>query len=353
MNKNNSFANRDIRFDLLRILASFMVVFLHVSASEWYTTPPQSFNWFIMNLYDSFVRSAVPLFFMLSGAFMFKKEVNIKYLYIKKIIPLVVIYIVWSFLYAVDYYGIFALKEVEIKPFLITCINSYYHMWFIPVLIGIYVLQPILYALVNFEKGKFIKYYLVIFFIIGILKPTFAEFFQNSDLGLLILNKIPYELVSHTGYVILGHYIANIIKIKLKSATSISIFLVTVIISTTVCQIVAIKSGKPSDLLYDNFMLPVFIEAILIFSLFKNSNFSFISSDKLKFIISKLSSLTLGVYLMHPFIINQLSQKLNFNVLSFSPIASIPIVSIVTMLVCLTISYVIIKIPIINKILKL
>ena len=344
---------RDIRYDLLRIIASFMVVFLHVSATEWYTTPPQSFDWLVMNFYDSFVRSAVPLFFMLSGAFMFKKEVNIKRLYFGKIIPLIFVYIVWAVLYAVDIFNISGLKAVPLKTLFLTIIKGYYHMWFIPVLIGIYVLQPFLYAFVNFENGKFIKYYLVVFFVAGILKSTFLEPFKGVELAVLILGKIPFEAVSYLGYVVLGHYLANNTKRKMKPLISALIFIVTVIISTAVCQIVALKTGKPSDLLYDNFMLPVFIESVVLFLLFKNADFGFITSVKIKSFISKLASLTLGVYLLHPFIIEQLSKKLGFDVLSFSPIASIPIVSIITALICLVITYIALKIPFINKVFKL
>jgi surface polysaccharide O-acyltransferase-like enzyme len=50
-NENNQqpLENRNIYIDLLRIVATFGVIVLHVSASKWYDTSVTSFNWQVMN----------------------------------------------------------------------------------------------------------------------------------------------------------------------------------------------------------------------------------------------------------------------------------------------------------------
>lgn len=53
---------RILNYDLLRIIACFMVVLIHVSASKWEMVAPQYGSWKAMNLYDSFARTAVPIF---------------------------------------------------------------------------------------------------------------------------------------------------------------------------------------------------------------------------------------------------------------------------------------------------
>ena len=65
---------RIVYADLLRIIATFAVIVLHVSASKWYDTPVKDFNWQIYNLYDSLVRWSVPIFVMLSGMFFLNPE---------------------------------------------------------------------------------------------------------------------------------------------------------------------------------------------------------------------------------------------------------------------------------------
>ena len=81
--------NRESNFDLLRILAAFAIVMLHVSANFLKINEigaPTNCNYPIMIL-NHIVRFAVPCFFMLSGAFLLDDERNAdhKYFYKKSI----------------------------------------------------------------------------------------------------------------------------------------------------------------------------------------------------------------------------------------------------------------------------
>ena len=70
--------HRNISYDLLRIQAAILVVLLHVSAIGWNVISPHKSQWMIINLYNSMTRGAVPIFFMLSGAFLLKKDIDSK-----------------------------------------------------------------------------------------------------------------------------------------------------------------------------------------------------------------------------------------------------------------------------------
>lgn len=109
--------HRNISYDLLRIQAAILVVLLHVSAISWNMISPYKPQWMIINLYNSMTRGAVPIFFMLSGAFLLKKDIDIKDLYIKKIIPLSLVWLIWSFLYTLDTIGLN-------KIFTLNCVKS-------------------------------------------------------------------------------------------------------------------------------------------------------------------------------------------------------------------------------------
>lgn len=65
-------SGRIVYLDLLRIFACMAVVMGHVSADNWYDTDPASFEWQVLNVYDSFICFSVPVFFMLSGTFFFR-----------------------------------------------------------------------------------------------------------------------------------------------------------------------------------------------------------------------------------------------------------------------------------------
>ena len=341
---------REIKYDALRILAAILVVVIHVSADRWYVTPANGTEWAVMNVYDCFARSAVPLFFMLSGAFMLQKTVGIKNLYLKKILPLALIYLVWSTLYAVDAFGIAGLSEISLTEFFIRVINGHYHLWFLPVLIGLYVLQPVLFALVHFENGKYTRYILACFLCFGVLLPTAAELFGNYALAELITGKITVELTSYSGYMILGYYLKNQKNIKIKPLLALLLFLLTVATSAAVARFDALRQNAPSDILYGNFSLNVLIEAVLLFLCFQNLEFPQNGVGKL---CVNLASLTFGVYLIHPFVLTRLDLLFGLNTLSFSPFLSIPAITLAVAAISFLISFVMCNIPFVSKFWKL
>ena len=106
INKNNS--QRDYNMDLLRILASLMVIVIHVSAYNFLDTPTKSIEWLSYDMYDSIVRSAVPIFLMISGAFFLKN-------YILKIFLNWFWYLLFGLLYMLHF--VFLLKELIVITF--------------------------------------------------------------------------------------------------------------------------------------------------------------------------------------------------------------------------------------------
>ena len=295
---------RNVSYDLLRICAAVMVVLLHIAASNWYSVSPDKAEWVAMNLYDSMARSAVPLFFMLSGAFLLRKDITLKELYMKKIVPLGIIWGVWSFLYAVDTIGLDRMLSTNFTDIVTPTVDSHYHLWFIPTLIGLYILHPILRGIVSYREGSYIRYLLAIFIIFGVVKTTLLVFIQNPILVTLIY-KIPMELMGYSCYMIMGYYFANISKYKYTPPLRkimLLLFGLSVIICTVITQIDSLNEGKGVETLYGYFSITTFLEAACVFLFFKNIKWN--CSIKFKKIVFNLSSLTFGVYLIHPFVIS-------------------------------------------------
>lgn len=84
----------------LKIISSFAVIVLHVSAQRWSKFDIYSTNWMITNIYNSIFRCAVPLFIIISGAIFLNKEINIKKIYSKYILRLVIAYFFGGIIYA-------------------------------------------------------------------------------------------------------------------------------------------------------------------------------------------------------------------------------------------------------------
>ena len=97
--------------NLLRVVAMFGVVLLHVTAPLLYKygKTPMSY-WWTANIFDSAVRVCVPLFFMISGYFLLDKSEKLSRFITKRIkkvvVPLVIwsiVYIIWKMIITADY----------------------------------------------------------------------------------------------------------------------------------------------------------------------------------------------------------------------------------------------------------
>ena len=86
--------------DALRVVACLMVVGIHVCGVGWYALSAESFDWNVANVVDSALRGAVPLFFMLSGAFLLEKDPEPKKLLLRTL-RLFLLWLVFALLYAV------------------------------------------------------------------------------------------------------------------------------------------------------------------------------------------------------------------------------------------------------------
>ena len=72
-------AQREIEFDILRILAILSVIMIHVSAPYVINYQPNSLQFTVGNILDSISRIGVPFFVLISGTFMLdeNKELTI------------------------------------------------------------------------------------------------------------------------------------------------------------------------------------------------------------------------------------------------------------------------------------
>jgi surface polysaccharide O-acyltransferase-like enzyme len=85
---------------------------------------------------------------MISGAFFLdpNKNIQMKKLFQKYILRLIIAYIFWSFFYAVEVFILSneVLSLTSLKMIIKETITSHYHLEFLPMIIGLYLLVPIL-----------------------------------------------------------------------------------------------------------------------------------------------------------------------------------------------------------------
>ena len=200
---------RKIYLDYLRILATYSVVLLHV-ASKYIGGENQD----ILLVYDGLVRWAVPMFVMISGSIFLDTEYNISIEKIwKRCLRLLAIMIVWSLVYCFFEICRGNSRETVIQY----ALSGYWHMWFVFMIIGMYIISPVLKEI---SKNREVTwYYLFIILLFASIIPTvrdgiipYTRFGDNTYILTLFKNVDTMNLqfvLGFTGYYLLGSYLDN------------------------------------------------------------------------------------------------------------------------------------------------
>lgn len=314
MKKVSGTTDRHLYIDLIRIISCIFVVFIHVSAMEWNTLAVTGIEWNVANIYNCIGMNGVPLFFMISGALMLSNDYQIttKKLFVNKIGKLLLAYFLTMFFYNVVPFlkGWIPWEWRMIRDSLIEGTiygTGIYHMWFIPVLLVLYMLVPVLKE--AFAKKKICEYYLLLFGVIGIVLPTlqliglpmplkrFFSFYQ----GKLSL----FMVTGYIGYFVLGHYLHTFVG-KLNKKIKITVGVVTLLASLFTIAGCAFDAGRinlASTLFNTPFTINVFLSCSGIYLLCKELKEEKVS-DKCKKVLRNFSGYTLGIYLIHPFVLD-------------------------------------------------
>lgn len=191
--------------DRLRNLATVMVIGIHVSApvAQGYSAY-DSWFWWASNWWDSICRPAVPLFVMLSGFLLLSKDYPLGDFLKRRFSRVIVPSLVWMVLYNLYNYlaqgqpatfGEAALRIVENRV--------HYHLWFIYLIIGLYLVYPIMRPWVRQAREQDFWYlfalcamaswgYKILYVFWSVNIGIYWEFFCNN-----------------LGYFVLGYYLGN------------------------------------------------------------------------------------------------------------------------------------------------
>lgn len=262
-----------------------LVVLLHIAAP--YATSgleAQEFNsaFWIGNVLNSFCRVCVPLFVMISGAFLLGRNEPYTFFYKKRAARVLWPLTFWSgayvlYLFLMQYVGS---GELVLAPVInrILIGKPFYHLWYIYMLIGLYLVTPVVNRAIQTLELEEVKKAAYIMLGVGFLINLWNDYFKNDSIFIL-------WFAEYIGYFLMGYVIVN----SQKRWGSISLLAVYVVSSVSIA-LLAYFFRNP---LFYNYLFPLVIVASLaIFKLFSQSSFQ-------ANWLSRFSKLTLGVYLIH------------------------------------------------------
>jgi surface polysaccharide O-acyltransferase-like enzyme len=340
---------RIIYLDLLRIVGVFAVIVLHVAAAQWYITPVVSYQWQIMNVFESLTRFCVPLMIMISGVFFLDpdKMLTIKQLYHKYILRIVVAFLFWSLVYAVvnlvgdyqqtgviDWLGL--LKQVVLGR---------YHLTFLYYLVGLYMIVPVLRAVT--KDLKLSMYYVLLFFSLSLVPNALKAIPFLSAAVSLFMNKFSFSLVGYAGYMVAGYYLSKVVLSRNHRVLIYGLGVVSVFYTMVMTSWFSIEQLVATSNWYGYLLPTTFLTTCAIFVWFKERFGGRMDIPYAPF-ISRLANLSFGVYLVHD-LFNILLKQLKITVVMFNPVISIPLFALGIYLLSVTVSYGLSKIPFVRK----
>lgn len=327
--------------DALRVFAMVSVVMLHCAVLPIGTETPGDTRFWVINLLDGGVRWGVPVFVMLSGAFLLdpKKKMTTRS-WLAHVGRLAALTVFWGAVYALyaargAHMGLEWLLEGLIS--LVTC-RLHYHLWFLPMLLGLYLLLPILRAMVKGASRRTLWYAAILWAVAvpGLdvlfrLYPVLPGqgWFEALDLR---------HLYGYGGYFLFG-YLLRTCEIRPRRAYALYAGgVLGLVVTWWTAYTASVANGQFSGALYANLTPNVCVTALAVFLLCRHLD---IGKHPLW---GKLSALSLGVFVLHP-LFRDLTTRLGFPPDSWNLALSIPLRCLIVTVLSLAAAWLIRKLP--------
>lgn len=349
---------RVLWLDLLRITAIVFVLFIHASAQNFHSLPLNSTRFYALVIYDDLCHIAVPLFVMISGAMLLdpQRHFDTRRFFSKNVFRIVAAFLFWSTVNLIydttRYYfehGGFSGFSVE-KMFRSFFVGKIY-MWYLFMIFGLYIITPLVRCITREMKNA--KYFLLVFLILGCLVPSLIELGKVFDITVLKWldsmrgNMRFYFALGYTGYYVMGYVLFRTRVSKCTEYLLYAAALVLSVASVFGTIIISQMKGKDYTGLFTYSMPNMVAGSAAVFIFFKN-RVSKLKLQKFKKPIVLLSSCTFGIYLTHMYAIDFL-EAVGFDNGLFHAFFSVPVLSLCAFVLSFGLTYIIRRIPGLNK----
>ncbi len=331
--------------DRLRNIATVLVIAIHISApiAHGYADI-NTWWWWAGNWWNSLGRPSVPLFVMLSGYLLLSKDYALGNFLKKRFSRIVIPALFWMGIYML--YSFIAKGEPATWWDVIKIIVTgpvHYHLWFIYLIIGLYLIYPILRPWVKSASERDLLYFLTLCAIGTWVYKTLLVF-GNMSIG------IYFELASNNaGYFVLGYYLgtksaADDEKLNMPwrfNRQQLSRISLVLVIAGTVSTALltywgSSLKGQNFTFFYDYLTPNVSISAIGWFMFVKTT----FNNRPLLDIEKDFASASFGIYFVHVLVIDWWSQCGYWHS-KFHPMKGIPIlIALVAIMSFLVIAFV-------------
>ena len=354
-----------LHIEIIRILAIFLVIFNHTGKNGYFlfaSYPFATMPYFIYMTFSVFCKIAVPLFLMVSGALILKKDKSIKEIFKNKISKMAIVLFIFTALYYIRLHllkhsDIFTIKNFFIRLYKGDITIPY---WYIYAYISFLLSYPFLRAIVKSLPEYGYKYLIILSVFFVSIIPCLEYRFSFGKITLNEYGKVSWLFTNIVIYPLIGYYLENIINIQKINKKHILILLAFSIFGILAScymtylkhRVTGICNEEQTQDFMDIFNLPICIFTYLfVKKVFYRLKFNCFTNN----VILSISSCTFGIYLIHIAIlqsdfINNLHKNLT-EVFHFNYMIAILLLCVLIMLICYFIVFLLKKIPGIKQLL--
>ena len=328
---------RNINLDLLKVLACVGVVLLHTAMGEFKETGSWNFLTYLYYLGTY----SIPLFFMVNGYLLLgKREITYSYV-LQKIKWILITVSSWTFivwLFKRDF------TENLIKKIVGSLIQRgyFFQFWFFGALMLIYLCLPILKKFLNSKKNYL--YSLSLLVVIGLIFELTNIVFQMPAQTYVIQT---FRLWTWFFYYLLGGFIAQFTMKELKSRFKNWMKIVSMLL-LLISPIILFFIAKTT---YHNLFAEYFYDTLFVkvstLGIFLTILTLTLNENRKEWIVF-LSNQTMGVFIIHTYIM-----KLWERIFGFNFVGAYLLFALFTLSVSFIIVGMLMKIPYFNRIVKL
>ena len=174
---------REVWVDWMRVAACFMVVLVHAT-EPFYLGGEGSLiltrsDAFWSSFFDSFVRACVPLFIVASSYLQFPLHYSSGEFLRRRAVRILIPFIIWTLVYAF----VWGEPVSNLKDLLLNFNYAAGHLWFVYMLLGVYILMPMLSPWAEKVSKKELQVYLGIWLFTTLI-PLIRDWVSNDPIAI-------------------------------------------------------------------------------------------------------------------------------------------------------------------------
>jgi surface polysaccharide O-acyltransferase-like enzyme len=285
-------AVREFAPDLIRAVATALVVAVHASMP---LTGSFNLSWWAATTFQVLARIGVPLFVMLSGWLLLSpsRAEPIAFFLKKRVLRIGLIYVAWSFFWLA--WRLCILHEpISASAAGSAMLNgkAYYHLWFFPLIIKLYLFAPLLGVLRN-NASRDVLGYLAALWLASLLYPLATQLLRGETLS---FNH--YDIMGYVGYFVIGSLLPELAQSRRRKRLAATILCVSCLLVVGATRIVTEAGGKQDERFLGYLGPPVVLMSLAAFYLMIPCKAG-AATNRRDELVGWLSRNSLGIYVLH------------------------------------------------------